>query len=176
MEEFVEPSAMKRSIEVGGISWRKGEDTMDVWFDSGVSWRTIKDLKLRSERDGPIADVYIEGSDQHRGWFQSSLLTAISSSEEERPRAPYGCVITHGMVLDENGRKMSKSLGNVISPAIVIHGGKVRLNLSLLLANKLTRFDFRRIYKKNQLTERMCCDCGSRRLNHRETFRSVQEY
>lgn len=110
-------------------------DTLDVWFDSGVSWTSIQELQLRpvgGADDLPIADVYIEGSDQHRGWFQSSLLTAVSASEEDIPKAPYGTVITHGMVLDQKGRKMSKSLGNVISPLTVINGGKVSLSLPYL--------------------------------------------
>ena len=82
----------------------------------------------------PWSDVVLEGSDQFRGWFQSSLLTAISAAPSpdttsilDRPAAPYGTVITHGMVLDESGRKMSKSLGNVISPLVVISGGKVSI-------------------------------------------------
>jgi isoleucyl-tRNA synthetase len=122
-EEFVEPEELARS-KLEGRSWRKGGDTLDVWFDSGVSWTLIRDLALRETGGGPVADVYIEGSDQHRGWFQSSLLTAISCSSSPTPSAPYGTVITHGMVLDEAGRKMSKSLGNVISPLVVIKGGK----------------------------------------------------
>ncbi|PVG04524.1 isoleucyl-tRNA synthetase [Serendipita vermifera] len=93
----------------------KGTDTMDVWFDSGTSWSML---------DKEVADVYLEGSDQHRGWFQSSLLTAIASSnEQDYPIAPFRKLITHGFVLDEKGRKMSKSLGNVISPMTVINGG-----------------------------------------------------
>lgn len=123
-EEFVEPAELERS-KAEGRSWRKGVDTLDVWFDSGVSWTLIRDLDLRPDVALPFADVYLEGTDQHRGWFQSSLLTAISASEDESPKAPYGTVITHGMVLDDKGRKMSKSLGNVISPLVVIHGGKV---------------------------------------------------
>lgn len=127
-EEFVEPLELERS-RAEGRSWRKGTDTMDVWFDSGVSWTLLRELGLREANDLPYADVYLEGSDQHRGWFQSSLLTAVSTSKEGSPRAPYGTVVTHGMVLDDKGRKMSKSLGNVLSPLTVIHGGKVRLPL-----------------------------------------------
>ncbi|KAM0753694.1 isoleucyl-tRNA synthetase [Meredithblackwellia eburnea MCA 4105] len=125
-EEFVEPTELARSKREGRV-WRKGTDTMDVWFDSGASWTYIRELGLRpsgSPADSPFADVYLEGSDQHRGWFQSSLLTAISASNQDFPKAPYGTVITHGMVLDEKGRKMSKSLGNVLSPLTIIHGGK----------------------------------------------------
>jgi len=93
----------------------KGEDTMDVWFDSGSSWAAVA-------RDQGLAypvDLYLEGSDQHRGWFQSSLLTSVASEGQ----APYKTVLTHGFVLDEQGRKMSKSLGNVVDPAVVIEGG-----------------------------------------------------
>jgi isoleucyl-tRNA synthetase len=100
-----------------GRSYRKGTDTMDVWFDSGSSWAAV--LKQREELRYP-ADIYLEGSDQHRGWFQSSLLTSVATEA----RAPYKTVLTHGFTLDEQGRKMSKSLGNVINPAIVIEGGK----------------------------------------------------
>lgn len=127
-EEFVEPAELERSKAEGTV-WRKGNDTMDVWFDSGCSWTLLRELGLREEgeEDKPFADVYFEGSDQHRGWFQSSLLTAVSTTKKgERPRAPYRDVVTHGMVLDEKGRKMSKSLGNILSPSVVIEGGKVR--------------------------------------------------
>ncbi|TIB75409.1 hypothetical protein E3Q23_02424 [Wallemia mellicola] len=93
----------------------KGLDTMDVWFDSGTSWMCL------DKRVGkPRADVYLEGSDQHRGWFQSSLLTAVAAGEG----APYKTLITHGMVVDELGRKMSKSLGNGLSPLDIINGTK----------------------------------------------------
>lgn len=96
-----------------------GKETMDVWFDSGSSWKST--LEARGIKQ---ADVYFEGSDQHRGWFQSSLLTKISTSTEEVPTAPYKSVITHGFLLDEKGNKMSKSLGNVILPKTIIEGGK----------------------------------------------------
>uniref|UniRef100_A0A0D9VLS1 isoleucine--tRNA ligase n=2 Tax=Leersia perrieri TaxID=77586 RepID=A0A0D9VLS1_9ORYZ len=97
--------------------YRKGTDTMDVWFDSGSSWAAV--LAKRDGLNFP-ADVYLEGSDQHRGWFQSSLLTSIATTG----KAPYSSVITHGFVLDEKGFKMSKSLGNVVDPEKVIVGGK----------------------------------------------------
>jgi len=96
--------------------WKKGLDTMDVWFDSGSSWAAV--CKKREELQYP-ADLYLEGSDQHRGWFQSSLLTSVAVNN----MAPYKTVLTHGFALDENGRKMSKSLGNVVDPNIVINGG-----------------------------------------------------
>ena len=101
--------------------WKKGADTMDVWFDSGTAWSTLDPIPERAFG----ADVCLEGTDQHRGWFQSLLLTALgSASSPARARqAPYATLITHGMVLDEQGKKMSKSLGNVVSPLAVIHGG-----------------------------------------------------
>ncbi|KAG6582211.1 Isoleucine--tRNA ligase, chloroplastic/mitochondrial, partial [Cucurbita argyrosperma subsp. sororia] len=97
--------------------YEKGTDTMDVWFDSGSSWAAV--LGTRDGFSFP-ADLYLEGTDQHRGWFQSSLLTSIAT----KGKAPYSSVITHGFVLDEKGLKMSKSLGNVVDPKSVIEGGK----------------------------------------------------
>ncbi len=91
----------------------KEEDILDVWFDSGVSHAAV--LEVRADLRWP-ADLYLEGSDQHRGWFHSSLLTAVGN----RGRAPYDAVLTHGFVVDAEGRKMSKSLGNVIAPKAVI--------------------------------------------------------
>ncbi len=96
--------------------WKKGLDTMDVWFDSGSSWAAV--CEQREELQYP-ADLYLEGSDQHRGWFQSSLLTSVAVNN----KPPYKKVLTHGFALDENGRKMSKSLGNVVDPNIIINGG-----------------------------------------------------
>ncbi len=89
--------------------YRKITDTVDVWFDSGASHFTV--LRKRAPDQWP-ADLYLEGSDQHRGWFQSSLLTGCAMDG----RAPYDALLTHGFVVDGQGRKMSKSLGNVISP------------------------------------------------------------
>jgi isoleucyl-tRNA synthetase len=88
-------------------------DTLDVWFDSGTTHYAV--LREREELQDP-ADLYLEGSDQHRGWFQSSLLTSIAINE----RAPYKGLLTHGFVVDEKGRKMSKSLGNIITPQDII--------------------------------------------------------
>ncbi|APB32835.1 isoleucyl-tRNA synthetase [Gloeomargarita lithophora Alchichica-D10] len=105
------------SYRDNGRSYRQGMDTMDVWFDSGSSWSAV--LGQRPALNYP-ADLYLEGSDQHRGWFQSSLLTCIAVNGF----APYKKVLTHGFVLDEQGRKMSKSLGNVVDPLLVINGGK----------------------------------------------------
>ncbi|MCM2315269.1 MAG: isoleucine--tRNA ligase [Thermoanaerobaculia bacterium] len=104
----------------GGSSFRKENDILDVWFDSGCSHVAV--LKSREELGWPCA-VYLEGHDQHRGWFQSSLLvgTGIEGG------APYGQVVTCGFVVDEKGRKMSKSMGNVVAPEDVIkkHGGDI---------------------------------------------------
>lgn len=104
---------LPESYRNNGRTYRKGTDTMDVWFDSGSSWAAV--AKGRSELEYP-ADIYLEGSDQHRGWFQSSLLTSVATNGV----APYKTVLTHGFVLDEKGRKMSKSEGNVVDPALVI--------------------------------------------------------
>lgn len=93
--------------------YRKVTDTLDVWFDSGVTHACV--LDTRGELKFP-ADLYLEGSDQHRGWFQSSLLTSLSS----RGEAPYRTVLTHGFTVDADGKKMSKSLGNVVSPQKVM--------------------------------------------------------
>ena len=104
--------------------WRKGTDTMDVWFDSGSSWAGvlggIEGSGARAPELRYPADLYLEGSDQHRGWFQSSLLTSVAVNGH----APYKRVLTHGFTLDEKGRKMSKSLGNVVDPAVLVEGGK----------------------------------------------------
>ena len=99
----------------GGKHIRKEQDIMDVWFDSGVTWRAV--VERRSDELGhtPV-DMYLEGSDQHRGWFQSSLLTSIAT----QGKAPYKTVLTHGFVFGEDGRKMSKSLGNYIRPDDII--------------------------------------------------------
>jgi len=87
----------------------KVTDSLDVWFDSGVTHFAVTDDRFGKDT---VADLYLEGSDQHRGWFQSSLLTSMAMNN----RAPYKSVLTHGFVVDENGRKQSKSLGNVVSP------------------------------------------------------------
>jgi isoleucyl-tRNA synthetase len=97
----------------------RGKDTMDVWFDSGTSWTL-----LPAQTNQPAADVYLEGTDQHRGWFQSSLLTHVATQPYSSSvvKAPYKTLITHGFTLDSEGRKMSKSLGNVISPMQIMSG------------------------------------------------------
>jgi isoleucyl-tRNA synthetase len=93
--------------------YEKVPDIMDVWVDSGVSHHCV--TTLRPEVLNP-ADLYLEGSDQHRGWFHSSLLTSVA----QKGRAPYKAVLTHGFTVDEKGRKMSKSLGNVVAPQKVV--------------------------------------------------------
>lgn len=97
----------------GAVEFEKESDIMDVWFDSGSSHVAV--LETRADLHWP-ADMYLEGSDQHRGWFQSSLLTSVAT----RGSAPYRSVLTHGFVVDGDGRKMSKSLGNVVDPGQVI--------------------------------------------------------
>ncbi len=98
-----------------GENFRKEKDIMDVWFDSGITWKAV--VEKRAEELGHIpVDMYLEGSDQHRGWFQSSLLTAVATRE----KAPYKEVLTHGFVLDGEGKKMSKSVGNVVTPQEII--------------------------------------------------------
>ncbi|NOT22890.1 MAG: isoleucine--tRNA ligase [Nitrospiraceae bacterium] len=95
----------------GGTSFEKERDILDVWFESGVSYAAV--LK---ERKWWPADLYLEGSDQHRGWFHSALLAGVVTDH----RAPYKAVLTHGFVLDGQGKKMSKSAGNVVAPQDVI--------------------------------------------------------
>jgi isoleucyl-tRNA synthetase len=99
--------------QCGSTKFRKETDIMDVWFDSGSSHKAV--LTTRDELVWP-ADLYLEGSDQHRGWFNSSLSTAVATTG----CAPYKAVLTHGFLVDEKGRKMSKSLGNGIDPLKVI--------------------------------------------------------
>ena len=124
IDEFL-PSFLLE-VDADLSNWCKGSDTMDVWFDSGSSWSFLP------ERGGaqPRADVCLEGSDQHRGWFQSQLLTAVGTVEADgKAIAPYGALLTHGMVLDANGKKMSKSLGNIMSPMTIVKGGAVGCDL-----------------------------------------------
>jgi isoleucyl-tRNA synthetase len=111
IQDFLEPGAV--CVKCGGSEFVKEEDILDVWFDSGVSHAAV--CEERPELRSP-ADLYLEGSDQHRGWFQSSLLTSIGT----RGRAPFRGVLTHGYVVDGQGKKMSKSIGNVVAPGEVI--------------------------------------------------------
>ncbi|CAM3088209.1 isoleucine--tRNA ligase [Streptobacillus ratti] len=103
-----------------GVELRKEQSILDVWFDSGVSHRAV--LRPRGYNIRPV-DLYLEGSDQHRGWFQSSLLTSVASTFD----SPYKKLLTHGFVMDGQGRKMSKSLGNTITPKDIIdvHGADI---------------------------------------------------
>ena len=114
--ELDESDLLPSSYSSEAHKWQKGTDTMDVWFDSGSSWAAV--TSRNNDMNYP-ADLYLEGSDQHRGWFQSSLLTSVAASGH----SPYLKVLTHGFALDENGRKMSKSLGNIIDPSVIINGG-----------------------------------------------------
>ncbi len=98
-----------------GENFQKENDIMDVWFDSGVSWKAVVEKRSEELGNTPV-DLYLEGSDQHRGWFQSSLLTSMAVQN----KAPYKEVLTHGFVFGEDGRKMSKSLGNYIRPDEII--------------------------------------------------------
>ncbi len=100
------------TCKCGGASFRREQDILDVWWDSGVSWAAVAE----KEGLGVPVDLYLEGTDQHRGWFHSSLLTAVAV----RDGAPYRSVLTHGFVLDGQGRAMSKSLGNVVAPEEII--------------------------------------------------------
>lgn len=111
-----------------GSLYVKGKDTMDVWFDSGTSWSTLgNNMDELSNSNKPLADMYLEGSDQHRGWFQSSLLNKIIASgvngNDFKPVPPFKKIVTHGFTLDSKNDKMSKSKGNVISPKHAITGG-----------------------------------------------------
>ena len=99
----------------GKNHFKKENDIMDVWFDSGISWRAVVEKRSGQLGTTPV-EMYLEGSDQHRGWFQSSLLTSVATEG----KAPYKTVLTHGFVFGEDGRKMSKSLGNYIRPDDII--------------------------------------------------------
>src|SRR5205814_9948213 len=107
IEEFV-PEGLTCGV-CGGRSFERETNILDVWFDSGSSHEAV--LPAYADLTWP-ADMYLEGSDQHRGWFHSSLLIGIGT----RGQAPFRQVLTHGFVVDENGRKMSKSLGNTVEP------------------------------------------------------------
>lgn len=111
IDDFLGDNAV--CAECGGSDFEKEEDILDVWFDSGTSYAAV--LETRDDLSSP-ADLYLEGSDQHRGWFQSSLLASIGT----RGVPPFRAVLTHGFVVDQQGRKMSKSVGNVIAPEEII--------------------------------------------------------
>jgi isoleucyl-tRNA synthetase len=111
VDELLPPGTVCKKC--GSKAFVRETDILDVWFDSGVSHAAV--LEERDYLTWP-ADLYLEGSDQHRGWFHSSLLTAVGT----RNRAPYKAVLTHGFVVDAEGKKMSKSIGNTIAPSKVI--------------------------------------------------------
>lgn len=124
--QFFLPSNFK-CPHCGGRDFKKEEDIVDVWFESGVSHEAV--LVQEEELRDP-ADLYLEGSDQHRGWFQTSLLTSMALKD----RPPYRSVLTHGFIVDAEGRKMSKSLGNVVDPQAIVekYGAEIlRLWVSL---------------------------------------------
>ena len=104
----------------GGADFYREEDILDVWFDSGVSYAAVVE---KDPRLGGRPDMYLEGSDQHRGWFHTALLTSLAT----RGRAPYDTVLTHGFTLDGRGRKMSKSMGNAVAPQDIMkkHGAEI---------------------------------------------------
>ncbi len=124
-----------RCAACNGTTFRRETDILDVWFDSGVSWLSV--VGRRPELGGH-ADLYLEGSDQHRGWFHSALLTGVALEG----RAPYDTVLTHGFLVDGNGLKMSKSLGNMVEPDEVVnrHGADI---LRLWVATQDFRQDLR---------------------------------
>jgi len=121
--------------QCGGKEFSREDDILDVWFDSGVSHVAV--IEKNSELNWP-ADLYLEGSDQHRGWFHSSLLESIGT----RGKEPYKSVLTHGYVVDGKGKKMSKSAGNVIAPQKIIdqYGAEI---LRLWVASENYREDIR---------------------------------
>lgn len=102
-------------LDENADQYRKLPDTLDVWFDSGSTFYSV--VANRPEFNGASPDIYLEGSDQHRGWFMSSLMLSTAINQ----KAPYREVLTHGFVVDGNGRKMSKSLGNIVTPQEVMN-------------------------------------------------------
>ena len=147
----------------GCTSFKKETDIMDVWFDSGVSHAAVMDE--REELSSP-ADLYLEGADQYRGWFQSSLLTSVAAYG----KTPYKCVVTHGWVVDGEGKKMSKSIGNTINPDDIVsqYGADI---LRLWVASSDYHADIRiskdilkqlsEIYRKIRNTARFILGCIS---------------
>ncbi|XP_078505927.1 isoleucine--tRNA ligase, mitochondrial [Lissotriton helveticus] len=115
VEQLLPKDVLKQAgSDADPADYTQGQDVLDIWFDSGTSWaHVIGDADQR-------ADVYMEGKDQLGGWFQSSLLTSVAT----RKNAPYGTVVVHGFTLSEKGEKMSKSVGNVVDPDVVINGGQ----------------------------------------------------
>ncbi|KAH3851373.1 hypothetical protein DPMN_093853 [Dreissena polymorpha] len=113
-DEELLPQSLLDQLGAGKTAdYDRGQDILDIWFDSGSSWAAVLGA-------GKQADVYLEGTDQFGGWFLSSLLTSVAL----QGKAPYKSLVVHGFTMDEDGRKMSKSLGNVVDPDIVVHGTK----------------------------------------------------
>lgn len=106
---------LPQSHKAKATNYEKIYHILDVWFDSGSTWKAVLESKEYNAGDYP-ASMYLEGSDQHRGWFQSSLLVSCAINE----KAPYKSILTHGFTMDENGQKMSKSKGNVIAPQDIL--------------------------------------------------------
>ena len=160
-EKELMPEGFK--CECGCTEFKKESDIMDVWFDSGVSHAAV--LDERDELSSP-ADLYLEGADQYRGWFQSSLLTSVAAYG----RAPYKTVVTHGWVVDGEGKKMSKSIGNTINPDDIVnqYGADI---LRLWVASSDYHADIRiskdilkqlsEIYRKIRNTARFILGCIS---------------
>ncbi|XP_010216510.1 PREDICTED: isoleucine--tRNA ligase, mitochondrial [Tinamus guttatus] len=114
IEQLLSKEAVAKAGGHDTSDYVKGQDVLDIWFDSGTSWaHVLEDAEQR-------ADVYLEGKDQLGGWFQSSLLTSVAT----RKKAPYKTLVVHGFTLGEKGEKMSKSIGNVVDPDVVINGGE----------------------------------------------------
>ncbi|XP_055000287.1 isoleucine--tRNA ligase, mitochondrial [Sorex araneus] len=113
-EQLLPPDVLSQASGPNGLEYVPSQDILDIWFDSGTSWSYV--LPGTEQR----ADLYLEGKDQLGGWFQSSLMTSVAA----RKQAPFKTVVVHGFTVGETGEKMSKSLGNVIDPAVVIDGGQ----------------------------------------------------
>lgn len=124
--------------QCGGTTFRKETDILDVWFDSGTSFSAVMERENLGHPEGPPADLYLEGSDQHRGWFHSSLLCSLAIHQ----RPPYRAVLTHGFVVDGQGKKISKSKGNYIDPFKAIDKDGAEL-LRLWVASEDYRDDIR---------------------------------
>ncbi|KAJ7988940.1 hypothetical protein DPEC_G00314400 [Dallia pectoralis] len=114
LASLLPPEVLQKSKAGDVTEYERGEDVLDIWFDSGTSWAAVL------EESNPRADVYVEGKDQIGGWFQSSLLTSVAVQK----KAPYKALVIHDFVVSEKGDKMSKSLGNIVDPDTVINGGE----------------------------------------------------
>ncbi|XP_041036098.1 isoleucine--tRNA ligase, mitochondrial isoform X1 [Carcharodon carcharias] len=113
LDQLLTKEVLKKSGGSDVSNYVKGEDILDIWFDSGISWAYVL------EDAGNVADVYLEGKDQLGGWFQSSMLTSVAVEKQ----IPYRKLVVHGFTLNETGEKMSKSVGNVVDPNVIINGG-----------------------------------------------------